>query len=186
MKLFKAADVCKLAEVQLYVLRSWEKEFPGIGMDSPAEGGRLYRLVDVEQIRRIRQLVFGEGLTVSGARRRLEIAEEVPAIVSGEESTEVLDKLGDDVHARVAVVRDGLQSILTLLSASRPEPAKRATGRTRQAATVKKRVGRTRQSGSSKQATGRTRKSRPSAKKVKSRTTSSKRKRISKRKRGRG
>ena len=31
-KLFRAVDVCELAQLQPYVLRSWEKEFPGIGV----------------------------------------------------------------------------------------------------------------------------------------------------------
>jgi DNA-binding transcriptional MerR regulator len=114
-KLIKAADVCKLAEVQPYVLRSWEKEFPGIGIDGSAEGGRLYRPVDVEQVRRIRQLVFGEGLTVAGARRRLEAAGEAPA-VSEAEAVEVLEAaLGADARKRLVLVREGLASILAML-----------------------------------------------------------------------
>ncbi len=71
-KWFKAADVCEMAELQPYVLRSWEKEFPGIGVQKSAESPRLYRQSDVEQVKRIKQLVFGEGLTLAGARRRLE------------------------------------------------------------------------------------------------------------------
>jgi len=70
-KLFKATDVCELAQLQPYVLRSWEKEFPGIGVQK-ADGQRLYRQSDVDQVLRIKQLVFTEGLTLSGARRRLE------------------------------------------------------------------------------------------------------------------
>ncbi len=112
-KLLQAADVCRLAEVQPYVLRSWEKEFPGIGVNSTAEGGRLYRQADVEQVRRIRELVFGEGLTVSGARRRLEGAGDMTAVVSAE----VFEALGADARSWVAEVRDGLQAILTMLSA---------------------------------------------------------------------
>jgi len=47
-KLYKAVEVCELLQVQPYVLRSWEKEFPGIGVrgkspDSP----RLYRQSDL-------------------------------------------------------------------------------------------------------------------------------------------
>ena len=71
-ELFKAADVCEVVQVQPYVLRSWEAEFPQIGQ-APAGGGpRLYRRSDVELVLRIKQLVFDEGLTLSGARRRLE------------------------------------------------------------------------------------------------------------------
>ena len=71
-KLFRAADVCEMAQLQPYVLRSWEKEFPGIGVQKSPESPRLYRQSDIEQVQKIKQLVFGEGLTLSGARRRLE------------------------------------------------------------------------------------------------------------------
>ena len=71
-ELFKAADVCEVVQVQPYVLRSWEAEFPQIGQVPAGGGPRLYRRSDVELVLRIKQLVFEEGLTLSGARRRLE------------------------------------------------------------------------------------------------------------------
>ena len=115
-KLFKAADVCELAQVQSYVLRSWEKEFPGIGV-AKADGQRLYRQSDVDQVLRIKQLVFTEGLTLSGARRRLEeSAPQPPTGVTEDEVNEVLDALASDARTRIAHVRQGLQSILSLLS----------------------------------------------------------------------
>src|SRR6187397_3294923 len=71
-ELFKAADVCEVVQVQPYVLRSWEAEFPQIGQVPAGGGPRLYRRSDVQLVLRIKQLVFEEGLTLSGARRRLE------------------------------------------------------------------------------------------------------------------
>src|SRR5215216_4852570 len=117
-KLYKAADVCEIAEVQSYVLRSWEKEFPGIGLQKSQESPRLYRQSDVDQVLRIKQLVFGEGLTLSGARRRLEESVPVQSAASQAEAAKVLvEAIGADARARIAHVRDGLRSILTLLSA---------------------------------------------------------------------
>ena len=72
-KLFRAVDVCEMAQLQPYVLRSWEKEFPGIGVQKSPESPRLYRQSDIDQVQKIKQLVFGEGLTLAGARRRLEV-----------------------------------------------------------------------------------------------------------------
>ncbi len=71
-KLYKAADVCELTGLQPYVLRSWEKEFPGIGVQKSDDTPRLYRQSDLDQVLRIKQLVFGEGLTLAGARRKIE------------------------------------------------------------------------------------------------------------------
>jgi DNA-binding transcriptional MerR regulator len=133
-KLYKAGEVCELLQVQPYVLRSWEKEFPGIGVQGKSpDSPRLYRQSDVEHVQRIKQLVFGEGLTVSGARRRLEASAPAISVVSESEAAEVLDALGADVKARIAVVRDGLRELQSLLSdtpgSSNGHPARRAAKR---------------------------------------------------------
>jgi DNA-binding transcriptional MerR regulator len=117
-KLYKAADVCDMAQVQPYVLRSWEKEFPGIGVQKSVESPRLYRQSDVEQVLRIKQLVFTEGLTLSGARRRIEETAPPQPSVSESEVAEVLEALASDARTRIASVRDGLKSILKALSSA--------------------------------------------------------------------
>jgi DNA-binding transcriptional MerR regulator len=118
-KLYKAGDVCELLQVQPYVLRSWEKEFPGIGVQGKSpESPRLYRQSDLEHVRQIKQLVFGEGLTVAGARRKLEALAPPGAVVSEAEAAEVLDALGASVRARIANVRDTLRELKSLLSAA--------------------------------------------------------------------
>jgi DNA-binding transcriptional MerR regulator len=118
-KLYKAADVCEMAQLQPYVLRSWEKEFPGIGVRKSADSAPLYRQSDIDQVLRIKQLVFGEGLTLAGARRRLETAAPVaatPAAARAQETAEVLETLGADARARIAHVRSGLRLLLDALS----------------------------------------------------------------------
>lgn len=138
-ELFKAAEVCEVVQVQPYVLRSWEAEFPQIGQ-APAGGGpKLYRRADVELVLRIKQLVFDEGLTLSGARRRLE--EDVAPPTNGAAGL-VEDVLGDHVRQRLQAVRSGLQSILDLLSkegdhqpeltlVAPPAPNKKAVAKTK-------------------------------------------------------
>ena len=70
--LFKAAEVCDIVKVQPYVLRTWEAEFPELGVAKTAGGPRVYRRSDVEQVARIKHLLLVEGLTLAGARRKLE------------------------------------------------------------------------------------------------------------------
>ena len=106
-----------MTQLQPYVLRSWEKEFPGIGLQKSADSPRLYRQSDVEQVLRIKQLVFGEGLTLAGARRRLEEAESASP-VTDDEVADVLEALASDARTRIAHVRDGLRSILKVLSSA--------------------------------------------------------------------
>ena len=116
-KLYKAAEVCELAQLQSYVLRSWEKEFPRIGIQKSADSQRLYRQSDVDQVLRIKQLVFGEGLTLAGARRRIDETP-APATTTDSEVEEVLEALASDARTRIAHVRDGLRSILRVLSSA--------------------------------------------------------------------
>src|SRR5512145_2824084 len=113
-KMYKAAEVCEVAQLQPFVLRSWEKEFPRIGVQKSADSPRLYRQSDLDQVLRIKQLVFGEGLTLAGARRRLDETA-VAARTPDDEVAEVLDALASDARTRIAHVRDGLRSILTIL-----------------------------------------------------------------------
>ena len=117
-KLFKAADVCESTGLQPYVLRSWEKEFSGIGVQKSQASQRFYRQSDVNQVLRIKELVFGEGLTLAGARRRLE-TERPPVDAPGAEAAEmaeIFDTLRADAQARITLVRRGLRSILEVLS----------------------------------------------------------------------
>jgi DNA-binding transcriptional MerR regulator len=66
---FRPQDVCEIAQVQLYVLRSWEAEFPDLGVSKSADGPRLYRRADVELVLRLKDLLFVDGLTLAeGAR----------------------------------------------------------------------------------------------------------------------
>ena len=117
-KLYRAPEVCEITGLQPYVLRSWEKEFPGIGLQKSADGPRLYRDSDVEHVRQIQQLVFGEGLTLAGARRRLEESGllAAPPPPSDDDVADVLEALGADARTRIASVRQGLKAILDLLS----------------------------------------------------------------------
>jgi len=111
--LFKAAEVCDLVKVQPYVLRSWEAEFPELGV-SKAGGPRVYRRADVEQVVRIKHLLLVEGLTLAGARRKIE--EETGPVVSDEPAMKEL--LGRNARERLTSVRRGLQSILEMLASS--------------------------------------------------------------------
>ena len=60
--LFKPSEVCEIASVQPYVLRSWESEFPDLGVTKGNGGPRVYRRADVERVLRdIRLYRIGAG-----------------------------------------------------------------------------------------------------------------------------
>ena len=111
-ELFKAADVCEVVQLQPYVLRSWEAEFPQIGQVPAGGGPRLYRRSDVELVLRIKQLVFEEGLTLSGARRRLE----EDGGKSNGASVLVEEVVDARVREQLRNLKSGLKQILEMLS----------------------------------------------------------------------
>src|SRR5512147_524906 len=69
--LFRQPEVCEIADVQPYVLRSWEAEFPDLGVAKTANGPRVYRRADVERVLRLKHLLFVDGLTLAGARKQM-------------------------------------------------------------------------------------------------------------------
>lgn len=111
---FRSQDVCEIVDVQPYVLRTWEAEFPNLGVAKAAGGPRVYRRPDVERVLRIKHLLFVDGLTLAGARRRL--GDEAPAAKSEAVNDADVAALVDvETRQQLKEVRRGLQWILGLL-----------------------------------------------------------------------
>jgi DNA-binding transcriptional MerR regulator len=68
---FKLNEVCKLANVQPYMLRFWGTEFEQLEAEKSGTGQRMYSRDQVQLILEIRRLLFDEGLTIAGARKRV-------------------------------------------------------------------------------------------------------------------
>jgi DNA-binding transcriptional MerR regulator len=69
---YKVGEVCRMAEVPPYVLRYWETEFPVLAPERPGSAPRIYSERDVQVIKAIRKLLYDEGYTIAGAKKRLE------------------------------------------------------------------------------------------------------------------
>ncbi len=63
-------EVSKITGLEQHVLRYWEKEFGDINPRRVA-GRRLYRPDDVKQIELIRDLLYKQGFTIAGAKKKL-------------------------------------------------------------------------------------------------------------------
>jgi DNA-binding transcriptional MerR regulator len=72
-RLYKIGEVCKLADVQPYVLRYWETEFPPLAPNKSGGGQRLYTRREIDIILRIKQLLYSDGFTIAGAKKKLEL-----------------------------------------------------------------------------------------------------------------
>jgi DNA-binding transcriptional MerR regulator len=97
---FKIGEVCELADVEPFVLRFWESEFPSLAPQKSKAGHRVYRRKDVEMVLKIRNLLYDRGFTIAGARKQLAKGAPVPR---------------EDRDQVLAHVREELRDILTLL-----------------------------------------------------------------------
>jgi DNA-binding transcriptional MerR regulator len=110
---FKIGEVCEITDTQPYVLRYWESEFPALAPAKNSSGQRIYRRRDIETVLRIKQLLYEEGFTIAGAKKRLE-SELAGRVVTP--TPEAQAPPGDDQgRAVLREVRQQLREILTLL-----------------------------------------------------------------------
>lgn len=70
-KYYSIADVADETDLKPYVLRFWEKEFPSLRPKKNRAGNRTYQRKDIDMILRIKRLLYDEGFTIEGARKRL-------------------------------------------------------------------------------------------------------------------
>ena len=113
---FRAQEVCEIADVQPYVLRSWEAEFPDLGLAKTPTSPRVYRRADVERVLRLKHLLFVDGLTLAGARKQL--MQETGAPSSSPESVtdaDVAAMMDQQAKRVLRELRGGLESILGVL-----------------------------------------------------------------------
>jgi len=109
---FRIGEVARICRLPAYVLRFWETEFPLLKPVKSSTGQRMYRQRDVENVLRIKRLLYDQGYTIAGARQHLRM-ELKPGQQSGlpfakKSSPESLKK-----------VRQGLEEILGILKKKR-------------------------------------------------------------------
>lgn len=96
---YRIGEVAALLGVRTSTLRFWETEFPEACAERTPTGQRYYTEEAVATLRRIKELVHREGLTLAGARRRLQ-----------------RDAAGQDVHACLEEVLRDLETLHSLLA----------------------------------------------------------------------
>ncbi len=109
---YKIGEVSRLAGLEAYVLRYWETEFPALHPRKTAGGQRVYTKKDVDLVLSIKQMLYEQGFTIAGARKRLRSRVTDPA----------------EKHAVLGQIRGQLQSILDDLKACTPRPASAKPG----------------------------------------------------------
>jgi DNA-binding transcriptional MerR regulator len=104
---FKIGEVCHLVGVEAHVLRYWETEFPTLQPQKNRAGQRTYRRKDVEMALRIRELLYDEGFTIAGAKKKLATEgrsklKVVPPNATVTEMAGESDELADDFLATLS------------------------------------------------------------------------------------
>jgi DNA-binding transcriptional MerR regulator len=107
---FRIGEVARLCRLPAYVLRFWETEFPQLKPIKSSTGQRMYRRKDVENVLRIKQLLYEEGFTIPGARQHLR------AEVKSDTKQSPLPFPARS-NSELKYIRQGLRDILAMLSA---------------------------------------------------------------------
>ena len=110
---FRIGEVATLCHLPAYVLRFWESEFPQLKPVKSSTGQRMYRKRDVENVLRIKQLLYEQGFTISGARQQLRTEGKV------DKTTQNAIPFPPQSAPEIQHIRQGLREILDLLSARR-------------------------------------------------------------------
>ena len=137
---FTIGEVSELCGVKPYVLRYWEQEFTQLKPMKRRGNRRYYQHHEVLLIRRIRELLYDQGFTISGARnqladaepraghrgaaaRALHLEEPVPALTLADDTSDLTEPPPEPVRALPDMNLDGvlwlrteLQTIKAILS----------------------------------------------------------------------
>ena len=134
---YRIGEACKQLDIQPYVLRYWETEFPVLSPRKSKAGQRVYSEEELQLILRIKQLLYEEGYTIAGAKKKLdaelaggtlpalelqpggdadeavEEGDEVAAETAAETATEPAGRLDTEASRQVEKLRAGLQEALS-------------------------------------------------------------------------
>lgn len=113
-RLYKIGEVCRVADVQPYVLRYWETEFPSLAPNKSGGGQRLYTQEEIDVILRIKQLLYSEGFTIAGAKKKLEAELATPAATDSADTSRAA-AAADSLRETIDGIREELNSILGIL-----------------------------------------------------------------------
>lgn len=107
---FKIGEVSGIVGVKPYVLRYWETEFDLLKPGKAPSRHRLYKKRDVELLLEIKRLLYAEGYTIEGARKRLKQTKR-------EERQQLKLPLSDEKYKSTLVrIKKDLQSLRKMLS----------------------------------------------------------------------
>jgi DNA-binding transcriptional MerR regulator len=68
---YSITEIAEQTQVKPHVLRYWESEFPCLSPKKNRAGNRVYQAKDIKMIYLIKQLLYEDGFTIAGAKKKL-------------------------------------------------------------------------------------------------------------------
>ena len=112
---YPISEVCRMLELKPHVLRYWESAFPMLNPHKNKAGTRVYRPGDVRTLQYIQRLLYDEGYTIEGARKKLEDMKKVQGQMALELETEQTSA-GEEPDDCLDSVRSEIRDIIRVLS----------------------------------------------------------------------
>lgn len=124
---YRIGEVSEIVGVEPHVLRYWETEFRTIRPQKSRKGQRIYSRRDVDKLLRVKDLLYNQGYTIVGARKRLRDAVQAPSAeqphaATGDDeqaASSAAPSLGAEQVARGALVEPQLVAMTETLRALR-------------------------------------------------------------------
>ena len=69
---FSIGEVCELTDLKPHVLRYWESQFRFLNPAKNRSGNRAYQRREIELILLVKHLLYDEGYTIDGARKKVD------------------------------------------------------------------------------------------------------------------
>jgi DNA-binding transcriptional MerR regulator len=101
---YRIGEVAEIVGVEPHVLRYWETEFRSIRPQKSRSGQRVYSRRDVDKLIKVRDLLYSQGFTIAGARKKLQHSGQEPtqvdepAMLAARSMRETLLQLREEVE----------------------------------------------------------------------------------------
>ncbi len=106
---YKIEEVCRLVQLPPETINRWAEEFPFLHVGLTSKGHKVLRRQDVEIIKRLKELLLKERLTLAGAKRKIE--EEFGLKSQREVHPDKLRKILIEVKDRLEEIKESLEKI---------------------------------------------------------------------------
>lgn len=110
---YRIGEVCDMLDLEPYVLRYWQKEFPTLDPQKNSAGQRIYNDDDLKTVKNIKHLLYDEGFTIEGARDKLQEHDEIDDIEDLKEQNEKYRKTIKLLRKRLYELKDLLENFKT-------------------------------------------------------------------------